>query len=372
MDPQKLIITAAILMILILPASIGQYLSSPLGAPKYACAGIAGIRCPSGYTCQIDTPYYPDKIGVCLRTGISANKCPSFLDYVCGADGATYTNGCYALTSGTTVACKGKCPCPATTCAQIWAPVCGSNGVTYSNTCKAQQASATVACNRACPCKICPASPVALCNPGEKRTNSYDSNGCPVYRCEKAPCRQPTPVSCGPSERIISEQGVDGCTRYRCMAFEETCKNRCGSFPWYSGKCRCDKSCLARGDCCSDYKEYCTLKCPKNIDPVCGKNGVTYTNPCEADQSGINVACKGQCPCKQACPNYAMPICPGGNIVSGDKRADGCTGPPKCESAAFASCHDSCGGMSKTANCHCDKYCENLNDCCADYKSECA
>ena len=359
-----------------------------------------GIHLPNRH------PYYPDKMGICLRTGTSANKCPSSLNYVCGANGASYTNECYALTSGTTVACKGKCPCQANTCLALWAPVCGSNGVTYGNACKAQQASATVACNRACPCKICPASPVALCNQGEKRTNSYDSNGCPVYRCEKTPCGPIAPVSCGPSERIISEKGTDGCTRYRCVAFEGTCKDRCGSFPWYAGKCRCDRSCLVRGDCCLDYNTHCTLKCPSTIETVCGSNGITYNNQCEAERAGTRIICKGQCPCNRVCPVYPTPYCPSGKLtlgekmadgcigpqkcvpkmcaiyprpycpigkaIPGEKMADGCTGPPKCTTNTFGSCHDSCGSMSKTGTCQCDKQCESLNDCCVDYKTECA
>ena len=38
--------------------------------------------------------------------------------------------------------------------------------------------------------------------------------------------------------------------------------------------------------------------CPPTGDSVCGVDGKDYVNACEADCAGIQIDCKGSCPCK--------------------------------------------------------------------------
>lgn len=42
----------------------------------------------------------------------SVTTCPDTIAAVCGIDGETYANDCYASKASTPVECAGECPCP--------------------------------------------------------------------------------------------------------------------------------------------------------------------------------------------------------------------------------------------------------------------
>ena len=93
----------------------------------------------------------------------SACSCTSNLDPVCGVNGQTYRNDCYAFChgfmetgEGVEVKCKGRCPCSdqpdVCICTYQYDPMCGRNGQTYGNSCAAGCAGQAVQWTGKCPC----------------------------------------------------------------------------------------------------------------------------------------------------------------------------------------------------------------------------
>ena len=53
--------------------------------------------------------------------------------------------------------------------------------------------------------------------------------------------------------------------------------------------------CIAGIEKGEDMKDNCV--CPRIYMPVCGEDGETYPNTCNADCAGTEVQCDGKCPC---------------------------------------------------------------------------
>jgi hypothetical protein len=245
--------------------------STGTGGQPEECGGLIGKQCGANEYCEyIDMSCGgADQPGVCkpIPEMCPLTQPPTY--GVCGCDGNTYPDECFAHAAGTSVAHQGSCE----------GNVCGGFGGDNGD----------AACG---PGEFCEYPDAAICG-------AADAPG----KCAPIPpgCTDNYDPVCGCDEVTYSNR-CEAYAKQVSVVHEGACTSSnqlCGGFT--PGECPSGEFCnYEPGDGCgaTDQAGHCMLTplgCPGVDEPVCGCDGQAYANECEAHAVGIGIYGSGPC-----------------------------------------------------------------------------
>ena len=259
--------------------------------PCHAAAAQVGIRragaCPSVFSCTYEGGQHAPGSSYPAADGCNTCTCQSdgrsvCTDAACPARKACngQANDCPSgffckLALGASCDARGECmpkPTPSEPCATGGGLVCGCDGETYESACAAAEAGTSVLHPSFCGgCDY-----AGMTHAGGTTFDSDD--GCNTCTCDGATGE----VTCG----------------------ADTCPEQsCGVCLGYAQYCDYDEA-AACGD--NGAQSICKPRsqpadCDAADEPVCGCDGVTYTNACQAHSWSIGVRSQGPCPIPDGC-----------------------------------------------------------------------
>jgi hypothetical protein len=276
-------------------------------------------RCQDNDDCR-SRDYCARDTGECEGTGKCTRRpqaCPDVFDPVCGCDGNTYCNKCEAAAAGVNVAHEGECgtPCcdPALQPGQGGIPPCFEGASCCADgTWACNNPDGSPSCDLGVVCdeigKCCLETGACIDTTADDcfaQCGSFEGVGtactglqdCPIPPIVVAACCFPD-GSCEVTTQCKCErnggtwQNVADCSAASCAP------EICGGFAGIPCSDPNDFCKTQPGECCCDFFGVCTPMpnvCSLIYAPVCGCDGMTYTNECFADAAGVSVDHFGPC-----------------------------------------------------------------------------
>ena len=240
--------------------------------------------CPKGSYCQREP-------GECQSLGWCAKKpsgCDKKLEPVCGCDGKSHANPCMAAAAGISIAAYEACDA---SCGGGSPATCGE-----SSFCDPEPGQCTQEFPKGTCVKkpvVCEddQGPVCACN-GDSFESDCERLQAGVAKDHDGPCGEPCDaVVCPPDGKAVDTDG-DGCADLcACPGDGSLGLSDCGASCKGPSDCKdgtwCQKkegACEAEGQCVPTPEA-----CPVEPKPVCGCDGKSHENPCQAALLGVSI-----------------------------------------------------------------------------------
>jgi Kazal-type serine protease inhibitor-like protein len=234
------------------------------------CDGSPG-QCGSGHVCELPAGAAcgtSERKGSCRPAG-EAVACTAELAPVCGCDGQTYGNACAAAKAGATVVSEGACA--GTPCGGQSGTVCGAD-------------------------QFCRFAPEADCGSGDQTgTCEPIPGGCNSIYIDAVLCGCDGATYATECEAELAGTSIRGPGECPRSSDGRICGGLTGAQCAPSEFCNFPIEAICGSADGTGTCEAVPEACTEILDPVCGCDGVSYGNACDAHSKGQSIASVGAC-----------------------------------------------------------------------------